>query len=321
MRLGPARARPGPAVAEKKRSKLSQSPDEIKEELRSLQKSGASDAPPAPPFDIKKTALRVGALVVVLWGGAISVSSSMHITWPLWVVAVISGVLLGAGLWAVRYVKRAQELGAILKGADTDEGRKEALKQLQEKFGDGDVQAVLARAQLEMQDEPRKALATLETVDLSKQLVPVADQVRAMRAMIHLTQGETAEARKLVDAIDLGKQQEPKTRAMFATVAGEAWARTGDAKRGLATLELFNPEDPLFAEMRVQMWRARAFAMAGAGDMKGAGRALKKLSDMSPHLLGMFVGQKKIHPLLEKEAKSILLKSGAVPRKMVRQRY
>ena len=37
-------------------------------------------------------------------------------------------------------------------------------------------------AQLEMQDDPRKALTTLESVDLSTQLAPVADQVRCMRA-------------------------------------------------------------------------------------------------------------------------------------------
>jgi hypothetical protein len=68
------------------------------------------------------------------------------------------------------------------------------------------------------------------------------------------------------------------------------------------------------------MWRARAFAYAATNDMKGAGRALRKLADMNPHLLGMFVGQKKIHPLLEREAKQIVMKLGVVPRKMVRQR-
>jgi hypothetical protein len=72
--------------------------------------------------------------------------------------------------------------------------------------------------------------------------------------------------------------------------------------------------------MRVQMWRARAFACAGAGDMKGAARALKKLIDVNPQLLGMFVGAKKIHPMLQQEAKQLLMRSGAVPRKMVRQK-
>ena len=42
----------------------------------------------------------------------------------------------------------------------------------------------------------------------------------------------------LADELDLGKQQEAKQRAMFATVAGEAWARTGQSKKALETLEI-----------------------------------------------------------------------------------
>jgi hypothetical protein len=54
--------------------------------------------------------------------------------------------------------------------------------------------------------------------------------------------------------------------------------------------------------------------------MKAAGRALRKLAEMSPQLLGMFVGAKKVHPMLQQEAKQLLMRSGAVPRKMVRQK-
>jgi hypothetical protein len=171
-----------------------------------------------------------------------------------------------------------------------------------------------------MQEDPRKALSTLEAIDLSKQIVPMADQVRCLRATIHLQLGELQEARLLVDKMELGKQQDVKTRAMFAAVAGETWGRTGQAKKGVELLELFNPEDPEYAEMRVQMWRARAFAFAGVGDMKGASRSLKKLLDLSPQLLGMFVGAKKVHPMLQQEAKQLFMRSGAVPRKMVRQK-
>jgi hypothetical protein len=221
----------------------------------------------------------------------------------------------------VRYVNRTRELGALMRSAsETEEGRRDALKRLETDFKKGDVQAIIARAQLELQDDPRKGLATLESIDLGRQMSPVADQVRCMRATIHLQLGELPEARALVDKMELGKQQEPKTRAMFAAVAAETWGRTGQAKKGVELLEVFNPEDPDLAEMRVQMWRARAFASAGAGDMKGAGRALRKLAEMSPQLLGMFVGAKKIHPLLQQEAKQLLMRSGAVPRKMVRQK-
>jgi hypothetical protein len=171
-----------------------------------------------------------------------------------------------------------------------------------------------------MHDDAHKALATLESVDLGKQLGPVADQVRCTRATIHLQLGQLQEARALVDKLELGKQQEPKTRAMFAAVVGEAWGRTGQGKKAVEILEVFNPEEPGYSEMRVQMWRARAFAYAGAGDMKGASRALRKLADMNPQLLGMFVGARKVHPLLQQEAKQLLMRSGAVPKRMVREK-
>jgi hypothetical protein len=254
--------------------------------------------------------------VAVVWVVAIIVRH-----WIGYAVAgVVTALIAGVGVWLLRYMRKSEALGALLRGAETEDGRKAALEKLATGFNKKDSQAVLAKAQLEMQEDPRTALATLETVKLDKVLGPVADQFRAMRAMIHLTLGETVQARALADELDLGKQQEHKTRATFATVAGEAWARTGQAKRAIETLELFNPEDPAFAEMRAQMWRARAFAYAGASDMKGVARALKKLAEMNPTLLGMFIGPKKIHPLLEREARQLSMRLGAAPRKMVRQK-
>jgi tetratricopeptide (TPR) repeat protein len=304
-------ARYSRAVAEGKKKKKSAA--DVQRELRDLTKS---ETPDKPPFDLKKIYVRVGVVLAVAWVTAFFIPSWI----PKAVVGVITVVVIGAGVWVVRYMKKGQALGALLKDADTEEGRKRALEKLGTDFAKGDTQATLARAQLEMQEDPRKALATLESINLDRQLGPIAGQVRAMRSMLHLTLGETSEARKLADQLDLGKQQEAKTRAMFATVAAEAWARTGEAKKAVETLELFNPEDPEFAELKPQMWRARAFAYAGNNDMKGAGRALRKLADMNPHLLAMFIGSKKVHPLLEREAKQIVMKMGAAPRKVIRQR-
>ena len=290
----------------------------MQRELRDLAKP-AADAPEKPKADLKKIFIRVGGVLALIWVGALFLVRWSII--PVAVAAVLTAVGVGASIWIVRYVNKSRQLGALLKGAgESEEGRQEALKRLESDYKKGDVQASIARAQLEMQEDPRKALATLESVDLSKQLGPVADQVRCTRATIHLQLGEIQEARALVDKMELGKQQDVKTRAMFAAVAGEAWGRTGQGKKGLELLEVFNPDDPELSEMRVQMWRARAFAAAGAGDMKAAGRALRKLSEMSPQLLGMFVGAKKVHPMLQQEAKQILMRSGAVPRKMVRQK-
>jgi hypothetical protein len=282
---------------------------------RDLQNLARENAQDRPPPDLKKIFTRIGIVLLAVWAIALIVP-----TWyPKAAAAVLTLGVIAAGIWFRSYLQKSEKLGAILKGADTDEGRKEALATLERDFKKGDTQATIAKAQLEMQDDPRKALETLQTVDLTKVLGPIADQVRALRAMLHLSLNEPAEARTLADGLDLGKQQDAKTRAMFATVAGEAWARTGNAKKAVETLELFNPDDPEFAESRTQMFRARAFAYAGTNDTKSMARMLKKLADVNPHLLGMFVG-KKIHPLLEREAKQLLMRSGAMPKKMVRQR-
>lgn len=299
-------------AAKKKRSLAAQ-----QEELRKL----AKDVPDRPPVDLKKLAIRAGALLGVVWLLGIGAATYSHVKWPLYGAGALTLATAGLGIWVIRLVRKNQALAGILRGADTKEGREAALKQLHAQFKKDDAQAALAKAQLEMQEDPKKAQATLEAIDLKKQYSPgVADQVRAMRAMIHLTVGELPEARALADELDLGKQQEPKTRAMFATVAAEAWARTGQGKKAVETLDLFNPEDPDIAEMRIQMLRARAFAYAAVTDTKGIERTLKKLADTNPQLLGMFVGAKKVHPLLERAAKQILMRSGAVQRKVVRQR-
>jgi hypothetical protein len=54
-------------------------------------------------------------------------------------------------------------------------------------------------------------------------------------------------------------------------------------------------------------------------DTKGIRKVLRKLSEINPQLLGGFL-VKKVHPLLEREAKEMLKRSGAVPKKMVVRR-
>jgi hypothetical protein len=309
----------GGVPEESKKQKKKKSAAEMQKELRDLAKPDPN-APQKPPVDLKKIFTRLGLVMAVLWIVAVLASYAWKSYVPYGVIGVLTLVVIGAGIWVSRFMKKQQALGALLQGADTEEGRKAALEKLAADYKPGDTQATLARAQLEMQEDPKKALATLESINLSKQLGPVADQVRSMRAMIHLTLGETKEARALVDAMEMGKQEDVKTRAMFAAVAAETWGRTGQAKKAIEMLDIFNAEDPELSEMRVQLWRARAFAYAGNNDMKGASRALKKLADMNPQLLGMFAMGKKVHPILQHEAKQLLMKSGAVQRKLVRQR-
>jgi hypothetical protein len=310
---GAASVRPGSLNARLSKNKKKKSAASVQKELSEIGKTGEDK----PPVDLKKIYVRVAIVAAVVWVIAFII--------PGWIPKAVAGaatvLAVGVIIWLDRYVKKTQKLGALLKGADTEEGRKDALARIDAEFKKGDTQAVIAKAQLQMQEDPRAALATLEAVNVDKELGPIAGQIRAMRAMIHLTLGETAEARALADKLELGKQQEPKTRVMFAAVAGEAWARSGQGRKAVDTLDLFNPDAPEHAEMKAQMWRARAFAYAAVNDPKGIARALKKLADMNPHLLGMFLPpQKKVHPLLEREAKSLVSRLGIVQRKMVRQK-
>jgi len=222
-------------------------------------------------------------------------------------------------VWAMQQAKKAQGVASIISGADSAEDRKAALAQLDASYKKNDTTAIFARAQLEMQDDPKKALETLERIDLSKVLGTVADETRAQRAMIHLTMGDVGPARQLVDNIDLGRQRDAKTRAMLTAVCAEAWARTGNAKKAVETLTLFDPEDAEYEKLRPQLYRALAYAYAYTNDIKGMRRALKRLMTVDVRLLGGFM-MKRTHPLLQKEAKKLVEQSGTVPRKMVVQR-
>jgi hypothetical protein len=243
-------------------------------------------------------------------------------TWKI-VLLAIPGVitLLAVGLvvFALRQAKKATGVANILRNVQTDADRKVAIEQLDAASKKNDPAAVFAKAQLEMSEDPRKALATLERIDLAKVMAPVADEARGQRSMIHLMLGEVSEAKTLVSSIDLKRHQEPRTRALLAAVSAEAWARSGDAKRATETLDLFDPEDGAFAELKPQLYRARAFAAVQANDLNTMKKALKKLLAQDARLLGGFM-MKRTHPLLQKEAKKLLEQSGAVPRKMMVQR-
>ena len=107
---------------------------------------------------------------------------------------------------------------------------------------------------------------------------------------------------------------------MMSAVVAEAWARTGQAKKGQETIELYNPDDPEFEPVRPQLHRARDFVYSATGDIKAMRRSMRKLLDQDARLLAGFLG-KRTHPLLQKEAKKMLEQSGQVPRKMQIQRH
>ncbi len=81
---------------------------------------------------------------------------------------VLTGAAVAVVVWTLRQAKTARGVASILSNVSTDEDRKAALQKLSTDFKKGDTAAIFARAQLELQEDPKKALATLESIDLSQ---------------------------------------------------------------------------------------------------------------------------------------------------------
>jgi hypothetical protein len=294
---------------------------EQREEAATQARKAAAPPDPLSPENLRRIGLRVGLPLLGLW----IIVAIVRATWLTVVSGVITVALGGFVFWAYRQASKSRAVVDILKGADTKEGRKAAIERLETEFKKGDAQAIFGKAQLEMQEDPRKALATLEQIKLDRVMAPVADEARAQRAMIHLILGETDEARALVDPIDLGRHQEARSRATLTAIIAEAWARTGQAKRSVELLDKVDFEDEKLGEIRPQLLRARAFAHAWANDTKQMKNDLRLLKAINVQLLMGFVTKKKnpmgvsprgVHPALEKEAFDMVMKSGMVPRRM-----
>lgn len=279
-------------------------------------------ADPLGAGQLRQMLTRVGLILGGVWILLGSIALFVGSPWNKILLGLAAALtLLGVGLvvWLMRQAKTARGVASILSGVETDEDRKAALAKLSTDFKKGDTAAVFARAQLELQEDPKKALATLESIDLSKVMAPVADEARGQRAMIHLTQGDVGAARQLADNIDLSRHQDARTRAMLAAVVAEAWARSGDAKKARETLSVIDAEDATFEQIRPQLYRAQAYVSTYESDLPGMRKSLRKLLGIDARLLGGFM-MKKTHPLLQKEAKKLLEQSGQVPKKMVVQR-
>ena len=131
--------------------------------------------------------------------------------------------------------------------------------------------------------------------------------------------GEVTKARDLADNIDLSRHQDSRSKAMMASVIAEAWARSGQPKKAKTTLDLFDPTDQLLEQLKPQLYRARAYVCAYSSDPQGMKKALRKLAEIDVRILGGFMAR-RAHPMLQKEARQMLERSGQVQRKMQIQR-
>jgi len=272
---------------------------------------------------LRSMLLRLGIPVLAVWILALGIGSFTRgwVTPALFGAAgLVTALALAVVIWALLQTRKARRVASLLGQAGSAEDRKAALTELEQNYKKGDPAAVFARAQLELQDDPKRALLTLEQIDLKKVMPNIADEARAQRAMIHLMLGQVTPARPLVDGIELKRHEDPRSRAMMVAVMAECWARGGQAKKAHELLELYDPKDAAFEQIRPQLFRARAYAAVGVNDVKGMRRALRSLLEQDPRLLAGFLG-KKTHPLLMREAKKMLEQSGAIPRRMIVQRH
>lgn len=264
-------------------------------------------APRAPEIDPKTIATRVGLPLAAVWLIALFVRQK----WMFAIAGVITAVLAGVVLFAWTYMRKNKRVASIVGEATTREAREEAIARIDKEFKKDDAAAIFAKAQLQMHEDPRAALVTLETIDLKKVMANVADEARAQRAMLHLMLGEPQEARTLVDPIDLSRHNDTRQKATIAAVVCEAWSRTGQAKRAKDILDLFDPDDAALGDVRAGLLRAIVFTHGALDDIKSARSAMHRLAKTDPRIVAGFA-QKGVHPLLVQEAKKILERAGVL---------
>ncbi len=246
---------------------------------------------PAPdlgmPLLNKKALLTVGGITLGVWATALATGNK----WVIGLVAVLTVALVGLLLWALRMAKKQKEVVQLLQQAQgSPEARKAALEQLALRDPKGaDALGAIARAQLEAQEDPDKALATLQGIDLSKLPQDAADQVRTFRCQLLLLKNRSRDARDLADQIQVPSTGPKPARAMMASVVAEAWARTGRGQEAMVLLEDYKPDDPELTEMRPVILFARVFAHFAVGRKERCKKDMTMLMQQDMNLLGRFV--------------------------------
>lgn len=258
----------------------------------------------------------VGVVLAGVWAIAIASGSTI----AMGVLGVITAALLGLGIYVWRWAKKQQDLmGLVQKGVESPEARKAAIAELEARDGaNKDVMNLIARAQLEAQDDPAKALATLEQVNLKDVPSMMADEVRGFRATLYLANNKVREAREMADEIQVSRIQQPDSRGVMAATVAEAWARTGKPNEALELLETFKPEDETYAKAHVPLLFARVFANFAAGKRDLARKDLLTLCRENMEFLGRFVMPKGIPIELKKMAEDVLKRDPNV-RKMAQK--
>jgi hypothetical protein len=258
-----------------------------------------------------KVLAQIGAAMAVLWVTAFIVVPFVGY-WGVGVVGVLTCVAIGFGIYIWRLTSRSRAILDIMKGATDEQGRQRALDALSADGG-GDAMKTLARAQLLSQSDPVAAQEVLESIDLKKTPTMLHDDVRAQLAMLYLRNNRTREARALADEIRLDRRPDAKTKALYAALMAEAFARSGSPDEARKLLETYGGEQNEHAEVQVMLLRAQVYTFTTLKKRGLATRAMEGLLAIEPNLLGSFL-VKGGAPDVAKLAREVLAASGAGPK-------
>jgi hypothetical protein len=267
--------------------------------------AAAPDAPAAPQGGIpRKTWIILGIIVAAIWVFAISTGN----TYVLATVGVLTAVLIGVVVWALRTIRKHRSTVSLLQGAAASpEARREALAKLSGGKDASSPTNVFARAQLLAADDPQAALKLLGSVELRNYHPSMQDDVSLLQTQLYLRLGRTGDARKSADVMNLDNPQRKEIRPLAATIVAEAWARTGKPKEALALLDTIELPKKDAEQIALQARVARIFARFAANQRGPARAELAALADEDPNQLGRFVlPQFRVHPELQKLARSVL---------------
>lgn len=273
----------------------------------------SSGLPEIPLFNRRNLGLAVGILAA-LWLTAAMTGSRV----VLGLMALVTLAALGGLGWLWRIVKRQRAMMQLLQSAQgSPEARAAALAQLGP--GSKDVLITIARAQLQAQDDPKAAIATLEALDLAKVPNQSQDDVRLLRAQLYLAGGRLREAAMMADGINLSAAPTAQAKVMVAAVVGEAWARTGKADRAWVILEELQLDDPELGQAAVLARMARVFAAFHGGKKDRARKELEALMRLDVNYLGRYLSPGgAVHLELQQLARQVAMNHPDV-RKQSRQ--
>lgn len=255
--------------------------------------------------------LQIGVAVLIVW--ALAIGSIPYIDyWGVGVVAVLTCVLAGFGIWIWRFTRRQRGIMDVLRQATDEPGRMAAIAQLEAR-GSKDAMAALARAQLMLRDDPQGAVSVLESIELKKEPGPVQDEVRSNLAFLYLAQNRPKDARPLVDELRLDRQPNAKAKAMYAAVMAETYARTGKPDDAKKLLETYSADDPEYGEVAIVLLRAQVYTYLATKNRGLMRKAMSKMAARDPNQLSPFA-TKSASPELQQAVRDVLSEAGFATR-------